>query len=233
MLSGTRRKRAAIPEDDGGPHIGDWQIPGTHSPLSQLLLTVFRNIPKINPMQWIRQNWTLCSILILVVGAGWITFSPPPQALVTGGKIPAPQEGFLAPDFTLPDAQGKPVRLSDLRGKPVLLNLWASWCPPCQVEMPDMEKVYQDYAAQGFTILAVDTTYQDEKSAALKFAQSKNLTFPILFDLDGETARKYQVRAMPTSFFIDKEGIIRKVVIGGPMPESLLRAEAERLIEER
>ncbi len=183
-------------------------------------------------MNWLQRNWTLFSILVLVFGAGWIVFLPPLPNTTTGGRIPAAREGFLAPDFALQDEQGNTVRLSDLRGKPVLVNLWASWCPPCQEEMPAMQKAYASYAAQGFTILAIDTTYQDQKEAALAFAEAQRLTFPILFDLDGSVSRMYLVRAMPTSFFIDRQGIIRRVVIGGPMAEGLLRAEIERLVKE-
>ena len=182
-------------------------------------------------MHWIRRNWTLFSILVLLFCAGWIVFSPPSPDQVTGGKIPAPQEGFLAPDFSLADANGKVTRLSDLRGKPVLLNLWASWCAPCQVEMPAMQKAFERYQAQGFTILAVNTTFQDKRENALAFAARQGLTFPILFDLNGETSQKYRVRSMPTSFFIDQNGIIQKVVIGGPMTEGLLGVEIEQLLE--
>src|SRR5690606_34345406 len=114
-------------------------------------------------------------------------------------------------------------RLSDLRGRPVLVNLWASWCGPCQAEMPAMQKIHEQYGPQGFTILAVNTTFQDERTSAEEFAANRGLTFPIVFDLDGKVSRSYQVRSMPTSFFIDQDGIIRRVVIGGPMSEALLR----------
>ena len=184
-------------------------------------------------MNWIRRNWTLFSILVLVAGLGWMVFLPPLPGSATGGRIPAPREGFLAPDFALQDAQGQTVRLSDLRGRPVLVNLWASWCPPCQAEMPDMQKVYEKYAPQGFTILAVNTTYQDQKSTALAFSAQRGLTFPILFDLDGTVSHQYLVRAMPTSFFVDRQGIIRRVVIGGPMSGGLLRAEIEQMLKEK
>ena len=95
-------------------------------------------------MTWIRNNWVLFSILVLIVSAGWIAFSAPPPGQTSGGKIPAPREGFLAPDFELQNEQGSPVRLSDLRGQPVLVNMWASWCGPCKAEMPAMQKVYED-----------------------------------------------------------------------------------------
>jgi peroxiredoxin len=183
-------------------------------------------------MSWIRAHWNLFSTLVLIFGAGWIVFSPPAQGTVTGGKIPAPQEGFLAPDFALRDASGATTRLSDLRGKPVLVNLWASWCPPCKAEMPAMQAVYEQYAPRGFTILAVNTTFQDDPAAALDFISSRGLTFPVLFDEDGAVSRQFMVRSMPTSFFVDAQGIIQRVVIGGPMSEALLRAEVERMLEE-
>jgi cytochrome c biogenesis protein CcmG, thiol:disulfide interchange protein DsbE len=183
-------------------------------------------------MTWIRNNWVLFSILVLIMSAGWIAFSAPLPGQTSGGKIPAPREGFLAPDFELQNEQGSPVRLSDLRGQPVLVNLWASWCGPCKAEMPAMQEVYEEYAPRGFTILAVNTTFQDERGSALEFAASRGLTFPILFDEDGDVSQKYQARAMPTSFFVDAEGIVQRVVVGGPMSEALLRAEIEQLLEE-
>lgn len=190
-----------------------------------------RRIPYNRSMNWVRQNWTVFTILVLVFSAGWIVFSPPAGA-VTGGQIPAPREGFLAPDFILLDEQGNTIQLSALRGKPVLVNLWASWCAPCKAEMPAMQTVHEQYGPQGFTILAVNTTFQDDRQNALNFAADRGLTFPILFDMDGSVSRKYQVRSMPTSFFIDRKGMVRRMVIGGPMSEALLRAEIERLLEE-
>lgn len=181
-------------------------------------------------MDWIRNNWTAFSILALVIGAGWMVFLPPQADAVTGGQIPAPREGFLAPDFALQDAQGNTTRLSDLRGQPVLVNVWASWCAPCRAEMRSMQEVYEAYSARGFTILAVNTTFQDTQAEALAFAEERGLTFPILFDVDGSVSAGYLVRAMPTSFFVDQEGIIRRVVFGGPMSEALLRSEIERML---
>jgi peroxiredoxin len=181
-------------------------------------------------MHWIRNNWTAFSIFVLMIGAAWMVFLPPAAEAVTGGRIPAPREGFLAPDFALQDAQGSTIRLSDLRGQPVLVNVWASWCGPCRAEMRSMQKVYEAYSARGFTILAVNTTFQDTQANALAFAAERGLTFPILFDVDGSVSAAYLVRAMPTSFFIDQEGVIRRVVFGGPMSEALLRSEVEQLL---
>ena len=183
-------------------------------------------------MDWIRHNWTAFSIIVLMIGAGWMIFTPPLPGTATGGKIPAPGEGFLAPDFALQDAQGQTVRLSDLRGKPVMVNFWASWCAPCKAEMPAMQEVHETYADRGFTILAVNTTFQDDRANADAFIAERGLTFPVLYDLDGETSSHYQVRSMPSTFFIGADGTIRKVVYGGPMAEALLRTEIERLLAE-
>lgn len=170
-------------------------------------------------------------LIILIVGALWIYASQAPPGSTTAGAIPAPREGFSAPVFTLPDPNGNLVTLSDLRGQPILLNIWASWCTPCRAEMPAMQRVFEAYQAQGFTILAVNATSQDQQTSALDFATEMGLTFPLLFDHQGEVSRQYQVQALPTSFFIDSQGIIREVVVGGPMSEALLEIRVQQLLE--
>lgn len=182
-------------------------------------------------MQQIIRHWTMFSAVLLAMGAAWIFLTIPLPGTTTGGEIPAPRQGFLAPDFSLPDAQGNIIRLSALRGQPVLVNFWASWCPPCKAEMPAMQRVHAEYASQGLVILAVNTTYQDDEKAALRFLEEYGLTFPVVFDRSGQPARLYETRALPTSFFIDADGIIQEVVVGGPMSEALLRSQAERLLE--
>ena len=113
----------------------------------------------MNFMQHLRQNWP--GLLALFLALGWIWLSRAPQGATTAGLIPAPQAGFLAPDFSLNNLDGESVRLDDLRGSVVLINVWATWCPPCRAEMPAMQRVYEDYPAQGFEILAVNATTQD------------------------------------------------------------------------
>jgi peroxiredoxin len=181
-----------------------------------------------------RIPWQLSFALVLALGAGWIWLSAPPPGATTGGEIPAPQAGFLAPDFSLSTADGQVITLSELRGRPLLLNFWASWCRPCRAEMPAMQQFYQEFSEpgpeQGFTILAVNASNQDNRAEALAFAESLGLSFPILFDQGGEAARLYQVRALPTSFFIDAQGLIQEVVIGGPMSPALLKIRLEELV---
>lgn len=169
---------------------------------------------------------------LLLAGLIWMLVSADRSGSATAGQIPAPQQGFLAPDFTLKTPQGDAITLSDLRGQVVLINLWATWCPPCRAEMPAIQRVYEDYREQGFSVLAVNLTYQDDPFAVVPFVQQYGLTFPILLDETGAVAAQYQLRSLPTSFFIGKDGVIREVVIGGPMAEALLQTRVERLLAE-
>ncbi|MCH7566813.1 MAG: TlpA family protein disulfide reductase [Nitrospirae bacterium] len=153
-------------------------------------------------------------------------------AATTGGAIPSPREGFLAPDFTLETLQGETVTLSDLRGKAVVVNLWASWCPPCRAEMPALQAAYEADRERGLEIVAVDMTYQDSEEDAQRFAKDFGLTFTIALDCDGMVARQYLLRALPSTFFVGPDGVIRKVVIGGPMSEATIRSTVSEMLEE-
>lgn len=144
----------------------------------------------------------------------------------------AVQEGFLAPDFTASTSSGSEVSLTDFRGQVVLVNLWASWCKPCQAEIPAMESAYRGLRDRGFTILAVNMTNQDSASQAESFIERLGATFPIVYDTTGNVEALYGLRALPTSFFIDEEGIIQSIIIGGPMPESLVYSKAIELLED-
>jgi cytochrome c biogenesis protein CcmG, thiol:disulfide interchange protein DsbE len=183
-------------------------------------------------MKTLTRYWTLFSLILLLVSAAWVWNSAAPPGGTTGGRIPAPRPGFHAPDFTLQSLEGETIALSDLAGRPVLINLWASWCPPCRAEMPAMERVYQDFKDQGLVILAVNATDQDNLPSARAFVDSLGLTFTILMDPAGEVSAAYELRALPTSFFVDGQGVIREVVVGGPMSEALLRIRVQQLFEE-
>ena len=157
----------------------------------------------------IEKNWTLITILILAIGAVWIWFSALPPGETTSGTISAPQEGFQAPNFELSTLDGEQVLLSDMRGQAILLNFWATWCPPCRSEMPAMQQVYRDFEQDGFVVLAVNNLQQDNRDRVETFVLEENLTFPVLLDKSGSVSTRSQVNSMPTSFFIDPEGIIR------------------------
>jgi len=169
--------------------------------------------------------------VILITALGWIFFSADRAGTSTAGEIPAPRQGFLAPNLTLNTPDGETYTLSELRGQAVLVNLWATWCPPCRAEMPAIQKLYEEYKDQGFVVLAVNMTYQDDPFAILPFAEEHQLSFPILLEETGEVANKYELRSLPSSYFIDRTGMIREVVIGGPMSEALLRTRIESILE--
>ena len=139
-------------------------------------------------------------------------------AAPAGADDVRPAVGHRAPDFTLRDVNGKSVQLSQvLREKAVLLNFWATWCPPCQSEMPTLQYVYGDYKANGLEILAVSIDVGDEAQVRAKvkaFITSLHLTFPALLDPRHEVVQKYRLRGLPMTFLIDRQGMIRAAEIG-------------------
>ena len=177
-------------------------------------------------------RWFPIMGVTLALGLAWIWASAVPAAATTGGLIPSPREGFLAPDFTLELLGGGQVTLSELRGKGVVINLWASWCPPCRAEMPAIQQVYEKTKGRGLAVLAVNTTFQDSERDAAGFVQELGLTFPVPLDRSGAVSRQYQLRALPSTFFVDREGVIRKVIIGGPMSEATIQTAVEEILEQ-
>ncbi len=167
-------------------------------------------------------------LFVLTFGAAWIILTSAPAQ--SAPQVSAPQAGFPAPDFTLQALDGKTYTLSELKGSAVLVNLWATWCPPCRAEMPAIEKMYQEYKDEGFVALAVNMTTQDDPAALAPFIRKYGLTFPVLLDVNAQAAAAYQMRSLPSSYFIDRAGIIREVVIGGPMAEALLRTRIEQIL---
>lgn len=179
-----------------------------------------------------RVRWAAITAVVMSLGIAWTVASKIPEAEMSGGEIASPQAGFLAPDFSLETIDGGEITLSALRGRIVVVNLWASWCPPCRAEMPAFQAVYEDFGAQDLVVLAVNMTFQDSEAEASSFAAELGLTFPIALDHSGEIAESYRMRALPTTFFIDAEGIIRQVLVGGSLNEATIRSIVRDLIEE-
>lgn len=125
---------------------------------------------------------------------------------------PTPEIGRLAPGFTLVDLEGSALRLSDFRGKVVFLNFWATWCPACRAEMPEIEAVYQEYKDKNVVVIGVDILESEDD--VRQFVQQGGYSWTFVIDTTGEVANNYKIAAIPTSFFIDSEGIIRAVNIG-------------------
>ncbi len=136
-------------------------------------------------------------------------------------------EGVAPPDFTLPSLNGKSITLSELKGTVVLINFWATWCPPCKLEMPSMERLYRKIKHNGFTILAVDI--MEKPKTVKKFVRENKLSFPILLDTTGEVSAKYMATAIPTSYIVDKDGNAVGRVLG---PRDWGNEHAEALLNE-
>ena len=135
--------------------------------------------------------------------------------------------GEPAPNFQLRDMNGRTMSLSELRGKVVLLNFWATWCGPCRVEMPAMERLYRAYDRKDFEILAVSTDAQGV-AVTRPFQEENKLTFPILHDSDFRVGLSYGARTLPMTFMVDRQGIVRQHIFGARDWEA---PEAHQLIE--
>ncbi|MCS7248574.1 MAG: TlpA family protein disulfide reductase [Anaerolineales bacterium] len=182
-----------------------------------------------NPLATTLLRKRFFALLTLACALGWTLWSRVPSAALSAPASIAPQKGFLAPDFTLESTTGESFTLSALRGKPVILNFWASWCPPCRAEMPALQAVHEQYGAE-LVLLGINASTQDRLPNAYRLIAEMRLTFPILLDISGTTITAYRVFSLPTTFFIDRQGIIREVVVGGPLSEASLRVRLERLI---
>jgi len=120
-----------------------------------------------------------------------------------------------APDISLPDSEGRPFTLSQLRGKVVLLNFWATWCPPCRAEMPSMQVLWDSLKGPGFELVAVNVGEDEDLVFAFRHELGTTLTFPVVMDKSGTSTRKYPVVGLPTSYVLDKKGRIVYVAEGG------------------
>lgn len=144
--------------------------------------------------------------------------------------------GDTPPDFSLTSLDGKNVKLSDLRGKKVVLNFWATWCPPCKAEMPHMQSFYDEYGKEkNVEIIAVnltsaerDVTADAKVDTVMTFRDSFELTFPILLDPENSAGSDYQIITIPTTYFIDSNGYIQRA-IKGPMDVDMLKEYVDAL----
>lgn len=143
-----------------------------------------------------------------------------------------PEDENKAPDFTVENAEGEAVSLSSMEGKPVVLNFWASWCPPCKSEMPDFQKAYETYG-DDIQFMMVDLTdgSRETRETAEKFIEEQGFTFPVYFDVNQEGAYAFYVSALPATYFIDEEG--RIIAAGkGMLDEESLEKGLSFLISE-
>jgi cytochrome c biogenesis protein CcmG/thiol:disulfide interchange protein DsbE len=157
-----------------------------------------------------------------------------PAAVVESEQVESlppvePKVGFLAPDITLTTLDGSSVRLADLRGKNILINYWVTWCIPCMDELPILSRLNQDYQDQNVIILTVNGIEQDQLGEVQQLVAELGLTQPVLLDENESFWSTYLVQFLPTSFFIDTEGIIRHIMLGSAT-EDVIRSKIDQLI---
>lgn len=174
-----------------------------------------------------RAHWSILIVIVALVGAGWIFVNrlPPGTAPSAGALPPAPTIGHPAPDFTLTGLDGATFTLSDLRGQPVVLNFWATWCPPCRAEMPELQAASTRLDGE-VAIVGVNQGESAEQVAG--FVQPLGFTFPMPLDERMDVSRQYLVRNLPTTFFIDRDGIVRYTQVG-PLTEATLAQRLETI----
>lgn len=176
--------------------------------------------------------WGTMIGLVFIFGGVLISFSriidanpSPDGSPITLNSAPVP--GHPAPNFTLETLDGGTLTLSDFRGKPVLVNFWATWCGPCRAEFPDFQEASVDNA-DNLVIIGVNNTTTDQLSEVPKFVEEMGVTFPIVLDKTGDVAKAYQIFGLPTSVFINSEGEVVEVFTG-PIDKAYIESKLSDL----
>ncbi|MFN3337943.1 MAG: TlpA family protein disulfide reductase, partial [Thermomicrobium sp.] len=173
------------------------------------------------------------ALLTVLVSALWLAVwmmrrSETPRPAPSAGDFLAAQAltvGTPAPNFRLPLLDGGEMDLSTLRGRPVLVNFWASWCAPCRAEMPALEQIARDYGQAGLVVVGVNQL--EDPDTVRQFVQELGISFPIGLDRDGRVSRDWRVYGIPQTYLIDADGVIRKVWVGPVTEDSVSRALVE------
>lgn len=167
-----------------------------------------------------RRLWAIIVGVVLIVAGIWLISSRTPLATFWGaliGETNLAQSSLVAeqaaPDFELKSLAGETIRLSDFKGKPVLLNFWATWCGPCRAEFPELQSAAVEYKDK-VVIIGINMTTNDTPTQVPAFVAEFGVTFPIALDETGEVSRAYQITGLPTSVFIDRDGIASEVRLG-------------------
>lgn len=165
-----------------------------------------------NPAPQVKQS--VARRLIVILGGAAILTVAFGVVWLQSAKYEPLVVGMPAPDFSLPDLEGKKRQLSDYRGKVIFLNFWATWCKPCKEEMPSMEVLWENFKNEDFVMLAVSMDRVTTQKDISPFIESLKLTFPILTDSWGQTDKRYKLMGVPETYIIDQNGILREKIIG-------------------
>jgi DsbE subfamily thiol:disulfide oxidoreductase len=175
-----------------------------------------------------RNAWRVLSALILAGGLGW-AYATRPQSGAAAPAVASTRVGAPAPEIALPMLSGETRTLADLRGQVVILNFWATWCGPCRAEMPALAEIQTQYASRGVIVIGVNQ--REDAGSIRRYLDSIGVDFPIALDPTGESNRQYRVLGLPTTYLIDRQGLIRDAVFGGPMARALIESKLAPLLE--
>lgn len=153
-------------------------------------------------------GWLLAALAVLALGGAWTWLSRVPAEQLPANRPAQPAVGFPAPDFTLATLDGGEFNLAAQQGTPVVLNFWATWCGPCEREIPTLQAASVNYAER-VQIVGVDQGESFE--AVQRFADDYGMTFTVPMDQNGEVSYAFNVKGLPTTYFIDADGVIRKI----------------------
>jgi peroxiredoxin len=180
-----------------------------------------------------RDRETIAAVLVLLLLALTVPLlrgiAVPERTAVAEGAEAAALTSQIAPDFTLQTLDGASVRLSSLRGKVVLINFWATWCPPCVREIPRLVRVAETYKEEGLVVLGVNTTFQDDPAKVQQFVRDHGIAYPVLLDSEGMVSEKYPARLIPTTYLIDRSGKIVQTKVG-EVDEATLNEQVRALL---
>lgn len=176
--------------------------------------------------------WGIAIVLALVIGGVWILFSRTISSEAVSGPDgvilePAPIVGHPAPNFELKTLDGQVINLSDYKGRPVLINFWATWCGPCRAEMPDFQAAATDNADK-IVVIGVNNTVTDAPDMVADFVDELGVTFLIVLDEEGHTTDAYRVLGLPMTVFVDSDGIINEVFTG-PINKAYIESKIPEL----
>jgi len=175
---------------------------------------------------WFYANITL-AVMLIIAGIGllfWQGNQSSSKNVAIAATRPAGQIGLPAPNFNLLSPTGESITLSDYEGQVVLVNMWATWCPPCKAELPDINAFYEVHKDEGFTVLAINI--QEDEGTVDAFIQAKGFHFPVLLDIRGEVMNLYQAPGLPTTYIIDRNGVIQHIQTG-----AITKQQLEAIIE--
>jgi thiol-disulfide isomerase/thioredoxin len=175
-------------------------------------------------MKLSRLQWNGLIAIILIAGVMWTVASR-----VTTAQATRDRARRATPDFSLDTLDGGKFKLSDQMGKPVIVNFWATWCPPCRAELPAFEEVYRNNRAKGLIVVGVDVA--ESSDVVAKYVAETGLTFPIALDVGGEATELYRIQGMPTTFFVGRDGRIHDMVIGGPLTKAAIESKVAELMK--